>query len=170
VHSEFYFTDVLWPAFRKVDFLRAIRAYQARNRRFGRWRKVARNDRRSEFAAIGIITNAWSAHGTVRDGRRMSLLFALYTEPIYFFQQTVKREASLELNSAPCLRTHPRSDGLRHRAPVFSLLLQNFPVSRQATVVLLQHSKNFEAAPHCRANWLLGCYRLANSGACHDHR
>jgi short-chain Z-isoprenyl diphosphate synthase len=36
VYSEFYFTDVLWPAFRKVDFLRAIRAYQARNRRFGR--------------------------------------------------------------------------------------------------------------------------------------
>src|SRR5262249_41538402 len=31
VHSEFYFTDVLWPAFRKVDFLRAIRAYQARD-------------------------------------------------------------------------------------------------------------------------------------------
>jgi len=36
VYSEFYFTDVLWPAFRKVDFLRAIRTYQARNRRFGR--------------------------------------------------------------------------------------------------------------------------------------
>ncbi len=36
VHSEFYFTDVLWPAFRKIDFLRAIRAYQARDRRFGR--------------------------------------------------------------------------------------------------------------------------------------
>ena len=36
VHSEFYFTDVLWPAFRKIDFLRAIRAYQGRNRRFGR--------------------------------------------------------------------------------------------------------------------------------------
>jgi short-chain Z-isoprenyl diphosphate synthase len=36
VHSEYYFTDVLWPAFRKVDFLRAVRAYQARNRRFGR--------------------------------------------------------------------------------------------------------------------------------------
>ncbi|HMA57056.1 MAG TPA: polyprenyl diphosphate synthase [Pseudolabrys sp.] len=35
VHSEFYFTDVLWPAFRKIDFLRAIRAYQGRNRRFG---------------------------------------------------------------------------------------------------------------------------------------
>ncbi len=35
-HSEFYFTDVLWPAFRKIDFLRAIRAYQARSRRFGR--------------------------------------------------------------------------------------------------------------------------------------
>ena len=36
VHSEFYFTDVLWPAFRKIDFLRAVRAYQARSRRFGR--------------------------------------------------------------------------------------------------------------------------------------
>jgi len=34
-HSEFYFTDALWPAFRKVDFLRAVRAYQARQRRFG---------------------------------------------------------------------------------------------------------------------------------------
>jgi len=31
-----HFTDVLWPAFRKIDFLRAIRAYQDRNRRFGR--------------------------------------------------------------------------------------------------------------------------------------
>ena len=35
-HSEFYFSDVYWPAFRKIDFLRAVRAYQQRNRRFGR--------------------------------------------------------------------------------------------------------------------------------------
>ncbi len=35
VHSEFYFTDVLWPEFREVDFLRALRDYQARKRRFG---------------------------------------------------------------------------------------------------------------------------------------
>ena len=34
-HSEFYFTDVLWPAFRTIDFLRAIRSYQERHRRFG---------------------------------------------------------------------------------------------------------------------------------------
>lgn len=34
-HSEYYFTDVLWPAFRKVDFLRAIRSFQQRQRRFG---------------------------------------------------------------------------------------------------------------------------------------
>ncbi|MDA0565996.1 isoprenyl transferase [Streptomonospora sp. S1-112] len=34
-HSEFYFCEVFWPAFRKVDFLRALRAYGARNRRFG---------------------------------------------------------------------------------------------------------------------------------------
>jgi short-chain Z-isoprenyl diphosphate synthase len=35
-HSEFYFTDVYWPAFREVDFLRAVRTFQARERRFGR--------------------------------------------------------------------------------------------------------------------------------------
>ena len=35
VHSEFYFTDVFWPAFRKIDFLRAVRSYQQRQRRFG---------------------------------------------------------------------------------------------------------------------------------------
>ena len=34
-HSEFYFCEALWPDFRKVDFLRAIRAYAARGRRFG---------------------------------------------------------------------------------------------------------------------------------------
>jgi short-chain Z-isoprenyl diphosphate synthase len=35
-HSEFYFTDVYWPAFRELDFLRAVRTFQARERRFGR--------------------------------------------------------------------------------------------------------------------------------------
>jgi short-chain Z-isoprenyl diphosphate synthase len=34
-HSEFYFCEAYWPDFRKVDFLRAIRAYSARHRRFG---------------------------------------------------------------------------------------------------------------------------------------
>ena len=36
VYSEFYFSDVYWPAFRRVDFLRAIRSFQQRRRRFGR--------------------------------------------------------------------------------------------------------------------------------------
>jgi short-chain Z-isoprenyl diphosphate synthase len=35
-YSEFYFCDVFWPSFRKLDFLRAIRSFQARQRRFGR--------------------------------------------------------------------------------------------------------------------------------------
>jgi tritrans,polycis-undecaprenyl-diphosphate synthase [geranylgeranyl-diphosphate specific] len=35
-YSELYFTDVYWPGFRKVDFLRAIRTYQQRKRRFGK--------------------------------------------------------------------------------------------------------------------------------------
>lgn len=34
-YSEFYFSDVLWPEFRKIDFLRAVRAFQQRRRRFG---------------------------------------------------------------------------------------------------------------------------------------
>ena len=35
-YSEFYFADVFWPAFRRVDFLRAVRAFQQRRRRHGR--------------------------------------------------------------------------------------------------------------------------------------
>ena len=34
-HSEFYFCEVYWPAFRRVDFLRALRDYADRHRRFG---------------------------------------------------------------------------------------------------------------------------------------
>ncbi len=33
--SEFYFCEAYWPDFRRVDFLRAIRAYAHRERRFG---------------------------------------------------------------------------------------------------------------------------------------
>lgn len=36
VHSEFYFCDAYWPAFRNIDFLRAIRSFQQRKRRYGR--------------------------------------------------------------------------------------------------------------------------------------
>ncbi|MCX8174480.1 MAG: polyprenyl diphosphate synthase [Thermoplasmata archaeon] len=35
-YSELYFVDVYWPGFRKIDLLRAIRAYQLRQRRFGK--------------------------------------------------------------------------------------------------------------------------------------
>ncbi len=35
-YSELYFTETFWPAFRKIDFWRAIRVYQQRERRFGR--------------------------------------------------------------------------------------------------------------------------------------
>ena len=35
-HSEFYFCEAYWPDFRRVDFLRALRAYSQRHRRFGR--------------------------------------------------------------------------------------------------------------------------------------
>jgi short-chain Z-isoprenyl diphosphate synthase len=34
-HSEFYFCEAFWPDFRKIDFLRALRSYGLRERRFG---------------------------------------------------------------------------------------------------------------------------------------
>jgi short-chain Z-isoprenyl diphosphate synthase len=34
-HSEFYFCEAYWPDFRRVDFLRALRDYAARERRYG---------------------------------------------------------------------------------------------------------------------------------------
>lgn len=34
-YSEFYFCDALWPEFRRIDFLRALRDYQRRERRYG---------------------------------------------------------------------------------------------------------------------------------------
>ncbi|MBQ1089504.1 isoprenyl transferase [Streptomyces sp. B93] len=35
-YAEVHFVDVLWPAFRQVDLLRALRSYAARERRYGR--------------------------------------------------------------------------------------------------------------------------------------
>lgn len=35
-YTEFYFTDVLWPDFRKKDLIAAIHDYQGRERRFGK--------------------------------------------------------------------------------------------------------------------------------------
>jgi undecaprenyl diphosphate synthase len=35
-YSEFYFTDKLWPDFKKEDFFEAIAEYQTRERRFGK--------------------------------------------------------------------------------------------------------------------------------------
>jgi len=34
-YSEYYFSDVFWPEFRRIDFLRAIRSYEERERRRG---------------------------------------------------------------------------------------------------------------------------------------
>lgn len=35
-YSEIWFTDIYWPAFRRIDFLRALRDYSKRSRRFGK--------------------------------------------------------------------------------------------------------------------------------------
>ncbi len=35
-YSELYFTDVFWPAFRRLELLRALRNFQGRQRRFGK--------------------------------------------------------------------------------------------------------------------------------------
>jgi len=35
-YSELYFCETYWPTFRKIDFLRSIREYQKRERRYGK--------------------------------------------------------------------------------------------------------------------------------------
>ena len=35
-YTEFYFTDILWPDFRKPQFMEALEAYAARDRRYGK--------------------------------------------------------------------------------------------------------------------------------------
>ena len=35
-YSEYYFCDTYWPDFRKIDFLRAVRSFSHRKRRYGR--------------------------------------------------------------------------------------------------------------------------------------
>ena len=42
-YSELYFTDTLWPDFRKDDLLKAIIDYQKRERRFGETRQQIKN-------------------------------------------------------------------------------------------------------------------------------
>jgi undecaprenyl diphosphate synthase len=43
-YAEFYFTDVLWPDFRKDEFYKAIISYQNRERRFGKTsEQIAKN-------------------------------------------------------------------------------------------------------------------------------
>jgi undecaprenyl diphosphate synthase len=43
-YAEFYFTDVLWPDFRKEDFYQAIVNYQQRERRFGKTGEQIKNN------------------------------------------------------------------------------------------------------------------------------
>lgn len=43
-YAELYFTDVLWPDFRKEDFFKAILNYQQRERRFGKISEQIEND------------------------------------------------------------------------------------------------------------------------------
>ena len=35
-YAEYSFVDVYWPAFRRVDFLRALRDFSRRDRRYGK--------------------------------------------------------------------------------------------------------------------------------------
>ena len=43
-YAELYFTDVLWPDFRKEDFFKAILDYQCRERRFGKISEQIQNN------------------------------------------------------------------------------------------------------------------------------
>lgn len=43
-YAEFYFTDTLWPDFRKKEFFEAIKSYQSRERRFGKTSEQIKNE------------------------------------------------------------------------------------------------------------------------------
>lgn len=43
-YAEFYFTDTLWPDFRKAEFFEAIKSYQSRERRFGKTSEQISNE------------------------------------------------------------------------------------------------------------------------------
>ena len=48
-HSEFYFCEAYWPDFRRVDFLRAMRAYADRQAALGR---VGLGQKRHRYALL----------------------------------------------------------------------------------------------------------------------
>lgn len=43
-YTEFYFTETLWPDFRKKEFFDAIKSYQSRERRFGKTSEQISNE------------------------------------------------------------------------------------------------------------------------------
>lgn len=43
-YAEFYFTETLWPDFRKKEFFDAIKSYQSRERRFGKTSEQISNE------------------------------------------------------------------------------------------------------------------------------
>jgi len=47
-YTELYFTDTLWPDFRKEDFYQAIVDFQKRERRFGKTSEQLNNDEQTE--------------------------------------------------------------------------------------------------------------------------
>jgi len=42
-YTEFYFTNILWPDFRKKDFIKAVLDFQSRERRFGKVNDYSNN-------------------------------------------------------------------------------------------------------------------------------
>ena len=60
-YSEMWFTEAHWPAFRRVDFLRALRDYTARHRRYGsrRCRHASRSARRHATLEPWLRCRRW---------------------------------------------------------------------------------------------------------------
>jgi short-chain Z-isoprenyl diphosphate synthase len=64
--SEFYFCEAYWPDFRHVDFLRALRSYAERERRFGR---EARSRGHDTLTRAVIFSVSWPLDGARAPGR-----------------------------------------------------------------------------------------------------
>src|ERR1700753_237760 len=73
-YSEMWFTEAHWPAFRRVDFLRALRDYSLRHRRYGICRRATLQAwllwRRLCFRGVGVWgCICWPATGASRCSR-----------------------------------------------------------------------------------------------------
>ena len=76
-YSEMWFTEAHWPAFRRVDFLRALRDYTLRDRRYGQLDPMAKTEHVAAMSAVVFALSWWlGLYLLARDPRKPVLVLA----------------------------------------------------------------------------------------------